>query len=461
MARNWKAWTRVVAWLGVALGLALPARAQLPGTTEPPPPAPIGYSNIAVMVPVLPTSGQPYSPMPTSLHGGPSVASIPGEDSCFPSLASIYATDNAFDEEEHEAWPLRCQVSFDYLLLWFRSFHLPATATEGDINDAVPGAAFQPGTKLLHGKGRDSFGPSDSFRVTWTSWLKHPEHFGFEASFMIMEQRTLGFTFASDNNGDPVLSRPYFDPVVNQPNADPRSVTATKRGVIRDYVQHRLMGAEGGPKFRLSGGDSTSNTMLLTMTVGPRWLKVDEKFFTDDFTQDLPLFTGQTFLNIQDNFTAYNEFIGGQIAFQARQRIHRGVIDLITKVAVGPNYQTGQISGFTRVRDESTRTITTAPQGLYAQPTNIGVYRQEEISIVPEFGVNFGYFITPNFKFSVGYGTFWMSNVLRPSSLIDTTVNIQPLNVETPIPPLRPGRPRLESSDFWAQWVNLSFEFMF
>jgi len=50
---------------------------------------------------------------------------------------------------------------------------------------------------------------------------------------------------------------------------------------------------------------------------------------------------------------------------------------------------------------------------------------------------------------------------LRPSNLIDTSINVQPLNVGTPLPPLRPARPNLECSDFWVQWLNFSFEFAF
>jgi hypothetical protein len=80
---------------------------------------------------------------------------------------------------------------------------------------------------------------------------------------------------------------------------------------------------------------------------------------------------------------------------------------------------------------------------------------------MPEFGVNIGFFIFDNFKFSVGYGGFFLTNVVRPDDIMDTVVNIQPLNVEQPIPPLLPGRPQIASSDFWVHWINFSFEFVF
>jgi hypothetical protein len=487
MARTWKAVAVMMGWAAAAL----PASAQFSTGLMPPPPTPIGYSGVQMMAPVMPTSqvGQPMPPwqppmpmpagpgarpgagpqqpgMPPGPHGPhghgmpPGGPGHPGHEPALPDIDSKYIRENAF-EGEHPDWiPFKHQLNFEYLIMYFKAFGLPPLATAGDITDDIPGALGQPGTRIIFGDSRVSAGPSSAFRVTWTSWIIDPEQLGVDASFMIMEQRTVGNTARSDDFGEPVLGRPYFDPVAEVPNADPRSVTATKVGVLRDFVQTRFMQAEGHVKYNATGMPSCTGPVC-TLFAGPRWIKLDEKYFSDDFTQDIPVGTGQTFLHIQDNFTTYNEFLGGQVGIAYRHRWDRFLIDVITKFAVGNNFQTARISGFTSVLDDTTGEKTRAPQGLYAQPTNVGTYKQDQISIVPEFGVNIGFFLTENFKFSVGYGIFWMNNVIRPGSMIDTTVNVQPLNPTTPSQPFRPSRPELDSTDFWAQWVNFSWEFVF
>jgi hypothetical protein len=477
MARTWKAVLGMTAWLG----LMLPLCAQAPGAGAPPPPVPIGISGGAMMVPVWPVAGQPmppwHGPPPGAPNGlaaqgmgggvGPGIApgafhapEAPCEEPGAPDIESKYIRENAFGEENNHWIPYRHQLNLEYLILYFKSFNLPPVATTGSILDPIPGAIGQPGTLLLHGgDDGDSAGPTNAFRITWTSWLMDPELVGFDASFMIMEQRTRGVAFKGEDFGD-VLSRPYFDPIIRAANADPRAVTATKVGTMRDIQQTRMMGAEGNFKYNLTGMASMPGPVI-TLFGGPRWLKLDEKFIMDDDTSDIPFGSGQSFLDIRDNFTCYNELFGGQLGLAVRHRWDRLFLDFSTKLGILQNFQTGRILGLTRVRDDTTGDILTAFQGLYAQPTNIGNYRQEQISLMPEFGVNVGFFIFDNFKFSVGYGGFFLTNVLRPDDLIDPIVNIQPLNVITPIPPLRPAPTQLGASDFWSHWINFSFEFVF
>jgi hypothetical protein len=472
MGRTWKAVAVMMGWAAAAL----PASAQFSLGMAPPPPAPIGYSGIQMMAPVMPAgqstpSWQPPLPLPAGPGGAPGgqhaggqhssmPPSGPGHQPLMPDLASMYLRENAFEGESPSWLPFKCQLNFEYLIMYYKAFHLPAVATAGDIADDIPGALGQPGTRVIFGDGRVSAGPSNAFRATWTSWIIDPERFGLDASFMIMEQRTVGNGVRSDEFGDPVLSRPYFDPVAGRPNADPRSVTATKIGGLNDFVQTRFMQAESNFRCNPTGIPLCSGPVC-SLFAGPRWIKLDEKYFNQDFTQDIPAGTGETYLRIEDNFTTYNEFVGGQLGIAYRHRWHSFLLDATTKFAVGQNFQTARVSGSTVVRDDITGDVTRAPQGLYAQPTNVGTYRQNQISIVPEFNVNIGFFLTENFKFSVGYGIFWMNNVVRPGSLIDTTVNVQPLNPVTPSQPLRPSRPEMNSTDFWAQWINFGWEFVF
>ena len=67
-----------------------------------------------------------------------------------------------------------------------------------------------------------------------------------------------------------------------------------------------------------------------------------------------------------------------------------------------------------------------------------------------------GFYLTDNFKFSVGYGVFNMSNVIRPGTQIDNRIDIQAPGIPTTLPARN-----IHTTDFWAQWVNFGFEFIY
>ncbi len=118
-----------------------------------------------------------------------------------------------------------------------------------------------------------------------------------------------------------------------------------------------------------------------------------------------------------------------------------------------------------RVRIDG-RTLTTLPDGpsasfeggLLAQATNIGTYQQDHFSIVPELGVTLGYEITRRLRATFGYTFLYWSRVARPANQIDTSVSQFP-----PEDPAGDRRPTFDfrTSGFWAQGMNLGFEYRF
>jgi Putative beta barrel porin-7 (BBP7) len=473
MARRWKLAAGVVAWLGIGAAL----RAQ-----TPPPPLPIAPSGIGgpAYMPMMPI-GQPMQPMgptgpwnppmpggpmggmpmPGGAMGGagmpgamPRQPGAPGAD-CDPlELDSKTVKQNAFGAEEGGDYrPLSHQVNFEYLILWFKGHHHPPLITTGDANDAIPGALGQPGTTILH-NDRDGAGSSSAFRVTYSWWVVDPEVCCLDSSFMIMEQRRLPFNVASNANGEPVLSRPFFNPTANTEDADPRALPFVSRASLQDNFYTRLMGAEANFKYNVTGAPCTAGPSL-TMLAGPRWIRLDEKYTNNDVSQDLPPGTGET-RTFQDNVTCYNEFFGGQIGGILRARWDRLILETSAKIAVGQNFQTLKMSGFTRTHNDATGVVTFNNEGLWVQSTNSGISHPERVSVVPEFNLNIGLFLTDNLKFSVGYGVFDMSNVIRPGTQLDRRIDIQAPGIPTTLPARN-----IHTTDFWAQWVNFGFEFIF
>ena len=66
--------------------------------------------------------------------------------------------------------------------------------------------------------------------------------------------------------------------------------------------------------------------------------------------------------------------------------------------------------------------------GVYAQPSNIGSYNRNELSAIPEVGVNVGCQLTAHLRALVGYSFLYIAEVVRPGDQIDRTVNLTQQN---------------------------------
>ena len=66
------------------------------------------------------------------------------------------------------------------------------------------------------------------------------------------------------------------------------------------------------------------------------------------------------------------------------------------------------IGGITRTTDANGAN-TTAAGGLLALSSNIGNYSRSQFAVVPEFGMNLGYQLSPHLEFKFGYTfIYWM-----------------------------------------------------
>jgi hypothetical protein len=272
-----------------------------------------------------------------------------------------------------------------------------------------------------------------------------------------MEQRTVFRPFASDDNGNPVLARPFYNPTARVEDADPRSLPGVFKGTILDEARTRLMGAELNLRFQ--SGPNTPGSSF-NYIVGGRWLSLNERYLSYDTIQTLAGINSLT--TISDNFTTYNNFFGGQAGLEWKYRLDRFSLSLLGKMGAGPNYQTIKIDGQTTVTDNTTGINTTDRQGLFAQPTNIGTYRAIKFAYFGEITANLGIDITDRIRFNIGYTYLQINNVARPGLQIDRNVNIQPLqNNGNLFPPLVPAAPTFQQTFFNAHMLNLGLELTF
>ena len=363
---------------------------------------------------------------------------------------------NAFSCDDHaRTQPMRWQFSAGYSFLWFRPANFPPLATTGSLFDAVPGAIGQPNTAILSSGQRDP-GSSSAFQLNSVYWLVDPEVFSADANFFIMEQRSKVVGFDSGTSGIPLLARPFFNPGAAREDADPRALAGTTTGSLSDAITTRLMGAELNLKW-YSGNPNLGSSVNLFL--GGRWLRLDERYSSFDTTNDLA--PGGFATTFSDNFTTYNQFFGAQVGCEWQFRWQRLTFGVLTKVAVGPNYQTIKVSGRTEQTDLTTGEVITDTQGLFAQTSNVGVYHAVKVAVLPEVALKLNFDLTDRIRFNVGYTLFLLNSTVRPGDQIDRRiVNIQPLLGNGFLPAL-PGPPSFQQSSFHAQMLNLGVEFLY
>jgi hypothetical protein len=106
------------------------------------------------------------------------------------------------------------------------------------------------------------------------------------------------------------------------------------------------------------------------------------------------------------------------------------------------------------------------PGGYFAQPTNMGERTRTVFAIVPDLGLNVGYMVTRRTTLLLGYTFLYTNRVVRPGKQIDRNINPTQNPSFGALPPamlVGPARPvpRSDDSGFWAQGINLGFEFRF
>ncbi len=456
----------------------MPAGPALSGSSPLPPPTPLMP---AAPLPGAPVTSGPFlggpvfsAPPPgVPMVGGPVMpdAACPGcaggalpapADACMPPLpGGVFVPD---------AQPCGhiFYGSVEYLLWWIRNGNLPvllaAGPTPADLATGVP-----PIAQVLYGGGPITSQERSGFRVTVGSWLSACQNWGVEGSYFFLGRR--GSSFEGSGMGLPGsgdIFRPFTN-VVNRagvpfgPDYELIARQDMAAGNFAVTTSNELWGADLnlrknillGCRWRLDG------------LAGFRYLHFDERLDIAESVMTLPM-PSTAMVSVMDHFKTTNDFYGGQLGLAGQIRRGPWTLDLTTKVALGTNHQTVDISGGQAflVNTGTSTMMGTAPFGLLAQPTNIGTRSRDVFAVVPEVGMNLGYQWTPHLKLFVGYNFLYWSNVLRAGDQVDTVldVNTRPtgpspiIGPPTNRPQMRPIVP-FRDSDFWAQGINFGLQF--
>jgi hypothetical protein len=338
--------------------------------------------------------------------------------------------------------------------------------TTGSPLDSVPGALGQDGTAVLFGNGPLSFGTfsgvrlEGGFQLGWGCIV--------EGSYFGLERRTVGASFNSDDNGNPVLARPFFDNQAGAPAAYLVSLPGTLTGGVAISAHTRLQGYE----LNVGAGMYSGSSVSIDLLTGFRALELNEDLLIrDNVTALVP---GQlTFLGGPadppnsltglDRFHNYNHFFGGQVGGRVRWHSNSLELGITGKVALGSTQQLAILDSSTTLNTPGS-TPTSNPGGVLVQPTNTGRFFHSTFGVVPEFGLDLGYWLTPQIRVGLGYQFLYWNRVARPGNEIDTTVNA----AQVPRDPrfgngLGDARPAFQfhPSSFWAQGLTWGVLFQY
>ncbi len=351
---------------------------------------------------------------------------------------------------------------------------LVTTSTNPNVAQADAGVLGVATTRTLFG-GNEVL--TDSFsggRVRGGLWLDKCHTVALGGEYFQIGQESE--SFFQNSNGNPVLARPFFNvnPTTGSPREDSELVAFSGPGNVRlsgsvsAIAESELLGAgmhmrflracnQGCNSWGFFGcpGPFCSRTEAM---IGYRHLQLKEGVAIQEALTGInPV--GNFLIN--DSFRTRNQFNGIDLGWMYRQTRGYWTLDGSLRLGVGTTHQTVAINGNTTITaDPNNPGSTTLPGGLLTQASNIGVYKRDEFSVVPELNVNLGYQLSDNWRVFGGYTFLYWSNVVRPGEHIDRDLNPNQLPpAEDPLTgPLRP-RFAFNSVDYWAQGINLGLEY--
>lgn len=372
-------------------------------------------------------------------------------DSCFGSCGSCDSCDSCCVSRN---W-----VSADYLLWWTKGNNLPPLVTTSPAGTPQAGAGVLPAATTLFGGTQIDNEARSGLRLTFGHWADPEGTIGWQAQyFSVFDDDNTG-DFAAAGTGAPILARPFFNTNLGIPDSRLISFPAVVNGAIAINSSSEMHSFSWMLREHWRSGSNGRVDLI----GGYRYfrfregIRFQESLVSTDPAGVVPV--GTTF-NIDETFTAENDFHGGDLGFVAEFWRSGWSLEVLAKVALGNLHRTGDVVGSTVTDTPPVGGGVTTSGGLLALPTNIGHRRANDFAALPEFGLNMKFEPRNNVSFNVGYTLLMLTDVTRSGELMDLNVNSTQLlggalvGSATPAPLFAANQ-----TDFWAQGLNFGLTF--
>lgn len=354
-------------------------------------------------------------------------------------------------------------VSFEYLAWWQDGMRLPPLITTSPANVAQANAGVLGNgnaTTVLYGGNRVLTDAISGGRLRFGIWLDKCHQWGLGAEYFQIGQTS--DSFRATSGGSPILARPFFNTQLNREDSEliayPNVVSGT--GGVNALTKlvgwgvhlRHLRQCNEGCSTGLFSGCPQRFCSRAEMMIGYRNLQLTEGV---GIYEDLVGINPANNFAIRDQFDTRNQFSGVDLGWMYRRTRGFWTFDALMRLALGNTRQTVNINGTTRIDNGPVQ-----QGGLLAQSSNIGRYKRDEFSVVPEIDFNLGYQLTDHLRLIGGYTFIYWSNVVRPGDQIS-----RDLNTDLLPPPVDPisgaARPEFNwrMTDYWVQGLNFGAEY--
>ena len=167
-------------------------------------------------------------------------------------------------------------------------------------------------------------------------------------------------------------------------------------------------------------------------------------------------------MTVRDRFKTNNDFYGAQAGIDYEFKRDKLSVGLRSSVALGNTHERLSVAG-TQVVAIAGANPQAFTGGLLALNSNIGTRRDDRFSVAPEATLRLGYQMSEHIKLTAGYDFLYWTNVIRPGDQIDRILDVNRIpNFRTgsTIAEVRPA-PLFNTTDFWAQGINVGIELRF
>jgi hypothetical protein len=386
--------------------------------------------------------------------------SVPSTASVYPPNGIVLAPDGGtviFGGDGAPANGGGYWVSAEYLRWKIKKDDAPPLITTGPATFPV---AFlgNPGTRVLFG-GEIDPGTLSGVRIGGGLWLDDCHTWGLEASGFWFHDKNNSTTFNSSQF--PVIARPFQDVNPRGQNSEFLAFPGLSTGSATVQDKTQLCGATIGTRCPFWSGCYGS----IDAIGGLQFLNLKEDLSVTENALGLPAITvpgaaGTRFV-VTDTFKTQNRFYGAFVGADAHTNYGCWTFGLTAQVGAGCNHEEVDISG-SQVATTAAGVRTTTPGGLLAlSGANIGKFTKNEISIVPQIGLNVGYQLTDNISIFGGYDCLYWRHVLRPGTEIDPVLDVNKIPNFGGGPAATSARPIVPFSQqsFWAQGLSVGVKF--
>ncbi len=358
---------------------------------------------------------------------------------------------------ENDSW-----ITGEYWLGWIQGDNLPVLVTTSDdgTSSTVAGVLGDPATHTVF-SGKVNSDIRSGFRFEAGHIFDREAGRGLEAGFSYLGSQSTSFSAKSSDFASGILAQPFID--VSTP------ATPVARAIL---IAHPA--PDVGSPFTGSvnikadtGAFYEAHLATSESIVSAGWFNLDGLFgyryahFDDGLRIQHQTVRGAETINVKDDFSSSNNFNGVDFGLRARMDWDDFSFNLLGKLAAGSMRREVDIRGntVTAVGGAST----TANGGAYALVSNIGNHSSNQGAVLPEFGANLQWKMTPNLRLKLGYTNLYFNRIARSSNQIDFNIN----------PKLFPGpgfdaaavpqRPRfnLVETEAWIQSINFGVDYTF